>query len=69
MIMVTGMNIPQNNDDMRPRRNFIKIKKKNPWELPTGHREDKGDTSFDNRPRRKRTRRDIEREWKDEYDL
>ena len=47
-----------NNDDMRPRRNHnvIKIKVKQPWEISTGHREDRGNTLFDNRPKRQRTR-------------
>lgn len=60
-----------NNDDMRPRRKYgknIKLKTKMPWELPTGHKEHR-DTSFDNRPKRKRTRKDIERDWRDEYDV
>ena len=56
-----------NNDDIRPRRNIIKIKTKKPWELPTGHKEHK-DTTFDNRPKRMRTRKDIERSWRDEYE-
>lgn len=68
MKMVCGMTMHQNNDDMRPRRNIIKIKTKKPWELPTGHREDRGDTSMDNRPKRQRTRKDIERQWRQEYE-
>ena len=59
----------QNNDDMRPRRNIIKIKIKPTWELPTGHKEDRADTSFDNRPKRKRTRQAIDKSWRDEYDI
>ena len=59
----------QNNDDMRPRRNIIKIKTKPAWEVPTGHKEDRADTSFDNRPKRKRTRQAIDKSWRDEYDI
>ena len=55
-----------NNDDIRPRRNYIKIKVKKPWELPTGHKEHK-DTTFDNRPKRLRTRKANERQWQQEY--
>lgn len=57
----------QSNDDTRPRRNNIKIKTKKPWELPTGHKEHK-DTTFDNRPKRLRTRKANERQWQQEYD-
>lgn len=67
--MVHGMISLHNNDDMRPRRNIIKIKTKKPWEVPTGHKEDRGDTSFDHRPKRMRTRKDIERNWRQEYDI
>ena len=58
------------NDDTRPRRNHnkIKIKVKQPWELSTGHREDRN-TLFDNRPKRQRTRRDIDRGWRRDYDM
>jgi hypothetical protein len=45
----------------------IKIKVKKRWELSTGHREHR-DTLMDNRPKRMRTRKDIEREWRQEYD-
>ena len=31
--MVNGMITLHNNDDMRPRRNMVKIKTKNQWEL------------------------------------
>lgn len=59
-----------NNDDIRPRRNHnkIKLKVKKPWEVPTGHKEHK-DTTFDNRPKRLRTRNDNERNWRKEYDI
>lgn len=57
-----------NNDDIRPRRNYIKIKIKKPWELPTGHKEHK-DTTFDNRPKRLRTRKSLDRQWRNEYDI
>ncbi len=69
MKMDYGMISLHNNDDtQRPRRNIIKVKVKKPWELPTGHKEHR-DTVMDNRPKRMRTRRDIERSWRDEYDL
>lgn len=58
----------QNNDDIRPRRNIIKLKVKKPWELPTGHREDRN-TLFDNRPKRQRTRKAIDKQWRNEYDI
>ena len=61
----------QNNDDMRPRRKYgnkLKLKVKKPWETPTGHKEHK-DTVMDNRPKRLRTRKDIEREWQREYSV
>ena len=58
----------QNSDDTRPRRNNIKIKTKKPWELPTGHKEHK-DTTFDNRPKRLRTRKALDRAWRNEYDV
>lgn len=66
---VNGMNMHHLNEDMRPRRNTIKIKVKQPWELPTGHRQDRDNTTFDNRPKRKRTRNDIDKQWKQEYDI
>jgi hypothetical protein len=55
---------------MTSRRKYenIKIKTKKQWELPTGHKEDQQDTTMDNRPRRLRTRRDIERQWQEEYE-
>ena len=61
----------QNNGDMRPRRNHnkIKINPKPAWQMPTGHREDHSDTTFDNRPKRKRTRQAIDKSWRDEYDM
>ena len=58
------------NDDTRPKRNHnkIKVKAKRPWEMPTGHREERN-TLFDNRPKRRRTRLDIDRDWRQEYDI
>lgn len=60
-----------NNDDMRPRRKYgnLKIKTKKSWQLPMGHTEDRSITSFDSRPKRQRTRRDIDKTWRDEYDM
>ncbi|NBW15171.1 MAG: hypothetical protein EBR82_44945 [Caulobacteraceae bacterium] len=68
MRMDNGMNMHQNNDDTRPRRNVVKLKVKQPWEVPTGHKEHR-DTVMDNRPKRQRTRKDIERGWRNEYDM
>lgn len=58
------------NDDTRPKRNHnkIKIKVKRPWEMATGHKEHR-DTLMDNRPKRQRTRRDIDKTWRQEYDI
>ena len=56
------------NEDTRPRRNVVKIKIKQPWEVPTGHREHK-ETVFDNRPKRLRTRGAIDKQWRKEYDV
>lgn len=69
MKMEDGLTMHHPNDDIRPRRNIIKIKTKQPWQLPTGHREDRNNTTFDNRPKRRRTRNDIDREWRQEYDI
>lgn len=66
--MVHGMITLHNSDDIRPRRNIVKIKVKKPWELPTGHREDRN-TLFDSRPKRQRTRKAIDKKWRDEYDM
>jgi hypothetical protein len=68
--MVNGMIMLPNNDDIRPRRKYgsIKVKVKKPWETPTGHKEHR-DTVMDNRPKRQRTRRDIDRSWRQEYDI
>jgi hypothetical protein len=60
-----------NNDDMRPRRKYgkpIKLKVKKPWEVSTGHKEHR-DTTMDNRPKRLRTRKSIDRSWRSEYDM
>ena len=56
-----------NNDDMRPRRNIIKLKEIKPWEVRQGHKEHR-DTTFDNRPKRLRTRKANEQQWRQEYD-
>lgn len=58
-----------NNDDIRPRKKFIKIKVKKPWEIATGHKENRTDTTFDHRPKRLRTRKAIDRDWRREYDM
>lgn len=67
--MVNGMIMHHNNDDTKRNRKVIQIKVKQPWELSTGHREDRVNTLFDNRPKRKRTRNDIDRTWRKEYDM
>ena len=66
--MVNGMITLHNNDDMRPRRNIIKVKKVMPWEIRQGHKEHR-DTVFDNRPKRQRTRKSIDSQWRQEYDM
>ncbi len=65
--MVNGMITLHNNDDMRPRRNIIKIKKVMPWEMRQGHQEHR-DTVFDNRPKRMRTRSAQKRRACEDYD-
>ena len=57
-----------NEEDYRPRRNVVKTKKVMPWEMRQGHQEHKF-TVFDNRPKRQRTRKSIDRRWSDEYDM
>ncbi len=62
------MIILHNNDDMRPRRNVVKVKKVMPWEMRQGHQEHKY-TVFDNRSKRRRTRNAIDNQWRHEYDM
>jgi hypothetical protein len=57
-----------NEEDYRPRRNVVKTKKVMPWEMRQGHQEHKF-TVFDNRPKRQRTRKAIDRGWRNEYDM
>lgn len=45
----------------------IKIKVKKRWELATGHKEHRN-TVMDNRPKRQRTRADIDKTWRQDYD-
>ena len=54
---------------MTSRRKYenVKIKIKKRWELGTGHREHRN-TLMDNRPKRQRTRNDLDRKWQQEYD-
>ena len=66
--MVNGMITLHNNDDIRPRRNVIKIKVKKPWQVSTGHKEYR-ETTFDNRPKRLRTRKAVDKQWRNEYDM
>lgn len=47
----------------------LRINIRNSWEVPTGHREDRTDTTMDNRPKRQRTRSDIKRAWRREYNV
>ena len=55
------------------RKNKFKFKVKTakvmPWEMRQGHTEDRADTSFDNRPKRMRTRKAIDKQWRQEYDM
>jgi hypothetical protein len=69
--MEHGMITLQNNDDTRPRRKYgdkIKLKTKKPWEVSTGHKEHRY-TVMDNRPKRQRTRKAIDKQWRNEYDI
>ena len=59
----------QNKEDIRPRRNIIKIKVKPSWQIATGHKENHSDTTFDNRSKRLRTRKSIDLHWRNEYDM
>ena len=68
MKMDNGMITLHNNDDMRPKRNHIKLKVLPQWQVPTGHKEHRY-TVMDNRPKRQRTRKDIEKRWQDEYSM
>ena len=63
--IITGMDI-----GMTSRRKYenVKIKVKKRWELSTGHREHRN-TVMDNRIKRQRTRNDIDRTWRNDYDM
>jgi hypothetical protein len=39
-----------------------------PWEMRQGHKEHR-DTVFDSRPKRQRTRKAIDNQWRKEYDM
>jgi hypothetical protein len=49
----------------------IQITVKKRWELSTGDRQNRSAATctMDNRPKRKRTRNDIDRQWRREYDM
>ena len=67
--MDNGMITLHNNDDMRPKRNHIKLKVRKQWEARQGHREHRTDTTFDERPKRRRARQGIDKSWRDDYDM
>ena len=46
----------------------IKLNIRKQWELPTGHKEFR-DTTMDNRPKRLRTRKAIDKQWREEYNM
>ena len=46
----------------------IKLNIRKAWQVPTGHKEHR-DTTMDNRPKRMRTRRAIDRQWRNEYNI
>ena len=46
----------------------IKLNTRKPWQVPTGHKEHR-DTTMDNRPKRLRTRKAIDKQWRSEYDI
>lgn len=57
---------------MTSRRKYenVKIKVKKFWELPKGHNPHlTGAGLMDNRPKRQRTRRDLDKSWREEYDV
>lgn len=56
---------------MTSRRKYenVKIKVKKRWEVPTGHKEDRKVTTFDHRPKRQRSRNDVDKAWRNEYDM
>jgi len=56
-----------NEEDYRPRRNVVKVKKVMPWEMRQGHQEHKF-TVFDNRPKRQRTRSAQKRRACEDHD-
>jgi hypothetical protein len=45
----------------------IKLKVKKPWEIARGHEDSRGNTTFDNRPKRIRTRKAVESQWQGEF--
>lgn len=54
----------------KKRYETIHLKKKEKWECARGHEEHiSGSGEHDSRPKRSRTRKDIERKWRQEYDL
>ena len=57
---------------MTSRRKYenIKIKVKKFWELPMGHNQHRSGSGLHNsQPKRQRTRRDIDKTWRNEYDM
>ena len=40
-----------------------------PVEVPTGHKQDRKDTTMDNRPKRQRTRQGVDKSWRREYNV
>jgi len=51
------------------RKETISIKVRNQWEVPTGHKQDRKDTTMDNRPKRQRTRQGVDKTWRREYNV
>ena len=51
------------------RKETISIKVRNLWEVPTGHKQDRKDTTMDNRTKRQRTRQGVDKSWRREYNV
>lgn len=47
----------------------IHINLRKPWQVPTGHRQDRKVTTMDSRPKRQRTRQGVDKSWRREYDM
>ena len=55
--------------DIQCHKATITLKISKPWEIPTGHKQDRRDTTMDSRRKRQRTRQGIDKAWRKEYDV